>query len=70
MDPNLEFKVRLLLQAIPVKCPYFQGDMDACKLSDYYDDDTNAWADGYMTCNCDGKIDMCDLPEKYQRQLV
>ena len=66
MEPDLEFKFRLLLRALRVTCRFFEGRTKACKLSNIYDEDVNELADGHLTDNCYGQIDKCDLPEKYQ----
>ena len=39
-------------------CPHYAGDEEPC-LKPPED------SDGWLTCNCNGDIRMCDLPDKY-----
>ena len=58
-----EKTIHLLLEVIFIKfpdwkyCPYYQGDEEPClKVKG---------EEGWLTCNCNGKIDWCDLSDKY-----
>lgn len=63
------FKLKLLLAGLRITCRYFKGDEDECGLSKTYIYKDPEDYDGHMTCNCDGDINQCDLPEKFQEYL-
>jgi len=63
---NNSFKLRLLLSCLRVTCRYFQGDEEVCKLSDEYTSKDDEYPELHIACNCDGDINHCDLPEKFQ----
>lgn len=50
-----EFKINLLLENLPFRCKYYQGDEWPCLK--YQSDDESQ----FLTCNCDGEISKCDL---------
>ena len=60
-----DFKLKLLLDGLRVTCCYFTGDEEVCKVSEMgsfvHDDDSC-----HVTCNCNGDINQCDLPERFQ----
>lgn len=59
MKPDLEFKLRLLLEALPVSCCYFVGYGHDCRFTEF---DNPC----HTTYNCNGKIIECDLPDNYR----
>ena len=66
-----DFKLNLLLSCLRITCKYFKGDEEICGISESYISDSRD-VDQYechITCNCDGDIGKCDLPEKFQRCL-
>lgn len=56
------FKLRLLLSCLRITCRYFNGDEEECGASEDY-------SECHIACNCDGNINQCDLPEKFQANL-
>ena len=58
------FKLHLLLSCLRITCRYFTGDEEVCELSQ-----TGDFEECHVTCNCDGNINRCDLPEKFQMCL-
>jgi hypothetical protein len=63
------FKLKLLLSCLRITCQYFKGDEDECGLSlEYIPKDAEDY-DCHIACNCDGDINQCDLPEKFQACL-
>ena len=58
------FKLKLLLSCLRITCRYFTGDEQVCGLSELGDFETC-----HIACNCDGDINQCDLPEKFQANL-
>ena len=72
-EPDLEFKFRLLLAALPVPCRYFKGKAEFCSLSEEHEpedeEDENTW-NCHVACKCNGNIDWCDLPDIFQPYLV
>ncbi len=69
MKMNDSFKLNLLLACLRITCRYFKDDEDACGLSEDYNVKDTEDAEWHMTCNCDGDIRKCDLPEKFQMCL-
>lgn len=67
---NDSFKLKLLLSCLRITCRYFNGDERVCGLSEEYvpKDDTE-YPEWHITCNCDGDIGQCDLPDKFQACL-
>ena len=63
---NDSFKIDLLLSCLRITCRYYKDDEDACSLSEEYDAKDEEYPEWHMTCNCDGDIRKCDLPEKFQ----
>lgn len=47
-----------------ITCRYFEGDELECELSIMGD-----YSERHIACNCDGDINQCDLPEKFQAKL-
>lgn len=58
------FKLRLLLSCLRITCRYFTGDEEGCLLSQL-----GNYEDSHIACNCDGDINQCDLPDKFQAAL-
>ncbi len=58
------FKLKLLLSCLRITCRYFDGDEQVCGLSELGDFSTC-----HIACNCNGELDRCDLPEKFQTKL-
>ena len=58
------FKLKLLLACLRITCRYFIDDERVCGLSELGNHET--W---HITCNCDGDINQCDLPDKFQVNL-
>ena len=58
------FKLALLLSCLRITCKYFEGDEYECGVSNKYWDKVNG--DVHLACNCNGEIDRCDLPVKFQ----
>ena len=67
-----DFKLQLLLSCLRITCRYFTEDEEVCKLSEkYVPHDTDLiYDDCHVVCNCDGDINRCDLPDKFQECLV
>ena len=64
------FKLKLLLSCLRITCRYFTGDEEVCSLSaEYVPKDDTEYPEWYIACNCDGDINQCDLPEKFQAKL-
>ena len=63
------FKLKLLLSCLRITCRYFERDESECGLSKTYIPKDPEDYDGHMTCNCNGELDRCDLPEKFQADL-
>ena len=63
------FKLKLLLSCLRITCRYFGEDETECGLSEAYIPKDSEDYDGHMTCNCDGDITQCDLPEKFQADI-
>ena len=63
------FKLILLLNCLRITCRYYQGDEEECGLSENYPNEDGAFFECHMTCNCDGDIVKCDLPEKFRACL-
>ena len=57
------FKLKLLLSCLRITCRYFTGDEEECELSGDYEE-------RHIACNCDGNINQCDLPDKFQKCLL
>lgn len=52
-------KLKLLLENLPLRCKYYQGDEEPClRVEEKY------MSEGHLTCNCDGDISQCDLEEE------
>ena len=66
---NNSFVLRLLLSCLRITCRYFSGDEDICGLSEKYNAKDTEFTEYHTTCNCDGDIDKCDLPNKFQVRL-
>jgi hypothetical protein len=63
------FKLKLLLSCLRITCRYFNGDEYKCSLSlEYIPKDAEDY-ECHIACNCDGDINQCDLPEKFQTNL-
>ena len=60
------FKLKLLLACLRITCHYFQGDEEVCELSEL---SPGAFSEYHIACNCDGDINKCDLPDKFQACL-
>lgn len=60
------FKLKLLLACLRITCRYFSGDEEECGLSKEYIPEDPEDYDGFLACNCDGDINGCDLPPKFQ----
>ncbi|KKN56278.1 hypothetical protein LCGC14_0574230 [marine sediment metagenome] len=58
------FKLKLLLSCLRITCRYFEGDEHQCGVSEKYWCEVSG--DSHIACNCDGDINQCDLPEKFQ----
>lgn len=62
-----EFKLKLLLASLRITCRYFQDDEQVCELSVlHWQEDVD---DCHIACNCNGDINHCDLPKKFQAYL-
>ena len=61
------FKLKLLLAGLRITCRYFTGDEEECGLSEV--GVKGIFDDCHIACNCDGDINQCDLPEKFQANL-
>jgi len=66
---NDSFKLRLLLSCLRITCRYYQGDEWECGLSNEYIPEDAEPLECHMARNCDGDINQCDLPEKFQACL-
>ena len=66
---NDSFKLKLLLSCLRITCRYFKGDEEVCELSEEYDAKDTEFPEYHIACNCDGDINQCDLPEKFQVNL-
>ena len=64
------FKLKLLLSCLQITCCYFKGGEEVCGLSEKcVPEDTDIYHYPYschVACNCDGDIERCDLPDKFQ----
>lgn len=69
MTTDDSFKFDLLLACLRITCHYFKGDEDVCGISDVYEAEEGEDYCCHVTCNCDGNIKRCDLPEKFQMYL-
>ena len=63
-EMNDSSKLKLLLSCLRITCRYFAGDEQVCGLSELGDFETC-----HIACNCDGDINECDLPDKFQVSL-
>lgn len=61
------FKLRLLLASLRITCRYYRGDEYQCGVSEEYWHEVEG--DSHIACNCDGDINKCDLPDKFQACL-
>jgi hypothetical protein len=61
---ELEWKIKVLLEALPVRCPYYRGEYDDCEAMSLVDSITSS----HMTLNCFGNIGDCDLPETFRKE--
>ena len=59
------FKLRLLLSCLRLTCRYFKGDEEVCEASESAVD----YSECHIAYNCDGDINQCDLPDKFQKCL-
>lgn len=57
----------LLLSSLRILCRYFHYDEGECGISETHWDEVGEAA--HITCNCDGEISRCDLPEKFHKFL-
>ena len=64
------FKLGLLLDCLQITCRHFKGDEEVCCLSEKYFSDGTEYPDCHVACNCNGRIECCDLPEKFHVCLV
>lgn len=64
-----EFKLSLLLDCLRITCKYFKGDEEVCELSEKYFSNDDSYPDCHVACNCNGDINRCDLPDKFQACL-
>jgi hypothetical protein len=53
-----EWKIKLFMEHFSIRCKYFCGDEEGCARA--------RDEDGWCTCNCDGRIEDCDLPTEKQ----
>jgi len=51
-----EFKLSIFLETLPIKCKYYMGDEEICEKFGLL-----ANGASFPTCNCEGKINECDL---------
>ncbi len=58
------FPLKLLLSCLRITCRYFTGDEEVCGLSELGNHKTC-----HIACNCNGELDRCDLPEKFQANI-
>ena len=63
------FKLKLLLSCLRITCRYYKGDELECSLSDEYIPKEGEEPEWHFAYNCDGDINKCDLPEKFQMCL-
>lgn len=66
---DISFKLKLLLSCLRITCRYYKDDEDECGLSETYISKDLEDYDSHMTCNCDGDINKCDRPNKFQACL-
>ena len=63
------FKLKLLLSCLRITCRYYEGDEEECGLSAEHIPQNTIDFDCHIACNCDGDINQCDLPDKFQACL-
>ena len=59
-ERTLQLLLSNLVKKFPglLECRYYQGDEEPCLKAEFSEN-------GWLTCNCDGLIIKCDLPDKY-----
>lgn len=65
---STEFQLKLLLSSLRINCKFFDGYGKPCRLSEQHNFETDLGV--HFVCNCNGDIDDCGLPEKFQNLLI
>ena len=63
-----EWKLKLLLSVITIRCPYYPSEVfdEDCEKASQFIEESDGNPCHHHTENCQGKINECDLPEKWR----